>query len=219
MSMRKDPLVSGEYYHIYNRSIAGFKIYNSARDITRFIDAMIYFRSPKTNLNFSRFLDLSEKNRQNIITGQDDLIVEIIAYCIMKTHFHIILRQNTDCGISKYLGDIQNSYSRYFNTKYKRRGPLWESKFKNVRVESDEQLFHLTRYIHLNPTSSGLVENPESWRWSSYHEYIKGKEDVCKYKEGVSISPQEYQEFVEDRKDYHKEISKMKALSIDNYSG
>ncbi|MCM8826817.1 MAG: hypothetical protein NC904_04785 [Candidatus Omnitrophica bacterium] len=74
---------------------------------------------------------------------------------------------------------VSNSYARYFNIKYGRRGPLWEGTFKNVLVNNDEQLLHLTRYIHLNPTTAFLVERPEDWSFSSYREYLD-KEDKDK---------------------------------------
>ena len=67
---------------------------------------------------------------------------------------------------------LLNSYTRYFNEKIKRKGPLWEGRFKKVLVNSDEQLLHLTRYVHLNPVSAGIVEKPEDWPCSSYREYI-----------------------------------------------
>lgn len=113
---------------------------------------------------------------------------------------------------------MKNSYSHYFNNRHKRKGPLWESKFKNIRVETVEQLLHLTRYIHLNATSAGLVDNPEDWRWSSYNEYLVGEENICRFKDIINIDTKDYREFVEDRKDYQKEISRIKALLLENYT-
>lgn len=219
MTSRKDPLVTGQYYHIFNRSIARYKIFTSVKDFQRFLDALVYFRSPEPFLKFSRFLELSEKNRRNILLNQSEPIIDIIAYCILPTHFHLILKQNIDESISTYLGNLENSYSRYFNVKYKRKGHLWEAKFKNILVESDEQLLHLTRYIHLNPVSAGIVDNPEDWQWSSYNEYISGEETLCKYKDIIDISQEDYKKFVMDRKDYQRELSKIKAMLIDDYSG
>ena len=219
MAIRKDPLVSGQYYHIINRSIAGYKIYNNARDNQRFINALKYYRSPIPMLKISRFLELSDAHQKQIIDSQTDLVIEITAYCIMPTHFHLLIKQNIDNGITKYINNIEISYTRYFNLKYKRKGPLWESKFKNIRVETDEQLLHLTRYIHLNPTSARLVDNPEDWKWSSYHEYIKGEENICLYKDIINITPMAYKEFVNNRKDYQRELSKIKAKLLDDYTG
>ena len=219
MAIRKDPLVTGQYYHIINRSIAGYKIYNRNYEYRRFLESMVYYQSPKSLLKFSRYLELSEKNKQKVLFKQTDQIIDIVAHCIMPTHFHLLLKQNTDNGITKYLFNIKNSYSHYFNCRYKRKGPLWESKFKNIRVKTDEQLIHLTRYIHLNPTSADLVKKPQDWQWSSYHEYLNGEENICQYKDIIDTSPQEYKKFVLDRKDYQREISKIKVLLLDYYTG
>ena len=95
-------------------------------------------------------------------------------------------------------------------------------RFKSVLVSKDEQLLHLTRYIHLNPTSAGLVKYPEKWSFSSYNEYINNTETqgkICKFDNLFSISPKEYKKFVSDRKLYQKEISRIKKLLIEDYTG
>ena len=74
------------------------------------------------------------------------------------------------------MGDILNSYSRYFNTKQKRKGPLWEGRFENVLIKTDEQLLHLTRYIHLNPVTAYLVDQAKDWQASSYNEYLENSD-------------------------------------------
>jgi putative transposase len=79
----------------------------------------------------------------------------------MPTHIHLVLRQLKDGGISKFMSNILNSYSRYFNIKHNRKGPLWEGRFRKVLVGSDEQLLHLTRYVHLNPVTACLVDKPK----------------------------------------------------------
>jgi len=136
----------------------------------------------------------------------------------MPTHFHLILKQLKKGGISTFIGNVLNSYSRYFNTKHKRGGPLWEGKFKNVSVETDEQLLHLTRYIHLNPTSAGLVKKPEEWPYSSYLEYlgkIKKINRICSYEDLIDISPLSYKNFVESRILYQRELAKIKHLILE----
>ena len=219
MSYRKDPLSTGHYYHIYNRSIAGYKIFNNQNEFQRFRDAMIFYMASNRLLKFARHLDLSPKNKHQMDFNEDEYQVRIVAYCLMPTHFHLLLEQLRDNGITKYLSSISESYSRYFNIKHKRNGPLWESRFKNVLVGSDEQLIHLTRYIHLNPTSANLVDKPEEWDYSSYSEYVTGEEKICQYKDIINIAPKDYKKFIDDRKDYQRELSKIKSLLIDNYSG
>jgi len=139
----------------------------------------------------------------------------------MPTHIHLVLKQVVDNGISKFMAKVLNSYSRYFNCRHHRKGHLFEGKFKNVLVKDDEQMLHLTRYFHLNPTTAGLVKKPEDWFHSSYSEYIgKNKEDsICDFKEIISIKPAQYRKFVHDRIDYQKKLSLIKHLLIDDYSG
>jgi len=116
------------------------------------------------------------------------------------------------------MNDILNSYTRYFNVKTRRKGPLWESRFKSVLVDTDEQLIHLTRYIHLNPVTAYLINKPQEWKFSSYGEYLGkvGKEDiVCRYEDLLSIQPDSYKEFVDDRISYQRSLATIKYLMLD----
>ncbi len=145
-------------------------------------------------------------------------VVEIAAYCIMPTHIHLILKQLKNNGISTYMGNVLNSYTRYFNNKTKRGGPLWESRFKNVEVESDEQLLHLTRYIHLNPSTANLAEYPEDWDFSSYREFMGGIEEkakLCNYDELLNIKPYEYKKFVSSRINCQRDLARIKDLCME----
>lgn len=150
--------------------------------------------------------------------------VEIVSYGIMPTHIHLTLKQLVDDGISKYMSRVLNSYSKYFNIHHLRKGPLWESTFKSVLVETDEQLLHLTRYHHLNATSAGFVKIPEDWAYSSYNEYLEVSNDTyadgfCDFKEIITLNPKQYKKFVDDRIDYQKKISSIKHLLFEDYSG
>jgi putative transposase len=113
---------------------------------------------------------------------------------------------------------VLDSYTRYFNKKINRKGPLWESKIKKVKVISQEQLLHLTRYIHLNPTTAGLVKKPEEWQYSSYREYI-GLENtkMCVKERFFDFSKKEYKKFVEDRTDYQKSLNLIKNIILEQF--
>ena len=220
--MRKYPLVNNQVYHIISRSIAGYKIFNNRADFSRFVD-MLDFYQKKLPYKYSIFTKLTLECQNEVFknhSNSNNPDINIVTYCIMPTHIHLTLKQIEDDGISRYMNKILNSYSRYFNTKYKRKGPLWESRFKNILVESDEQLLHLSRYIHLNPVSANLVDKPEQWEFSSYNEYLgKTAKKICLYNKVLEIKPAEYRKFVEDRIDYQKEISKIKNLILEDYSG
>src|SRR3990167_992959 len=218
---RKNILVNNEVYHIYNRSIANYTIFNTEADFQRFLQLLKFFQLTKQPTKFSRFLELEAVNREGFFnyldsfTKNEQEIVQIIAYSLMPTHIHLILKQLKENGISMFMSDILNSYTRYFNTKHHRKGPLWESKFQNVFVTKDEILLHLTRYLHLNPVTANFVNLPQDWEFSSYKEYLSGEEKICCYKNVLDFTPKKYQQFVDERISYQKLLAKIKNITID----
>jgi len=222
---RKIPLKNNQYYHVFNRSIAKFVIFNDASEFERMFQLLNLYRFSNFNYKYSDYndLDLSTQNAVvDELKSNYNVLVEIIAYCLMPTHIHLILRQILDKGITKYIGRVLNGYSKYFNAKHKRSGPLWTSRFKSVLISGDVQLLHLSRYIHLNPTSAGLAARPEDWKFSSYGEYVNRLDDnlgICRFDDIMEKNSKEYKKFVEDRKSYQRELSIIKSFLIDNYSG
>lgn len=220
---RKDYLATGHYYHVFSRSIAGFILFDKDKDFDRFIKLLDYYQYDKQFHKFSKFIKLDLKSQKKLILTykkENQRLVKIIAFCVMPTHIHLLLKQEIDSGISEYIRRVLDSYSRFFNIKHRRKGPLWEGKFRNVLIDRDEQLLHLTRYIHLNPTSANLVKRPEDWLFSSYVEYInKIKNGICDFRKVLDIDAKTYQKFVNDRKNYQQELSKIKKTLIDNYTG
>ncbi|MBN1870037.1 MAG: transposase [Candidatus Omnitrophica bacterium] len=171
---RRDSLHTDQIYHVFNRSIAGYVIFSNSHEYSHMVQTLRHYQSSLTPGKFSdhihaNTLCLSNKARQQPSIKP----VNLIAYCLMPTHFHLIVKQAADNGITRFMANVQNSYARYFNIKHTRKGPLWEGRFKNVLVKTDEQLLHLTRYIHLNPVTANLVSSPEDWVFSSYAEYTK----------------------------------------------
>ncbi|MFH1855986.1 MAG: transposase [Candidatus Omnitrophota bacterium] len=220
----KRVLVTGQVYHIFNKSIANYKIFTNNSDYVRIRNSFQFYKIDKVPFKLSKFLNREGMEENSFgkyfsaVVGNKDKLVQIIAYCVMQTHIHLILKQLKDDGITIFMGNLLNSYARYFNLKYKRKGPLWESRFKDVLIETDEQLLHFTRYIHLNPVTAYLVENAEDWVMSSYKEYlsaIDSDDQICEYKDVLDIKPSQYKEFVEDRIDYQRELAKIKKLLID----
>jgi len=221
--MRKDLLVTGEIYHIFTRSIADFQIFNNKNDFLR-MQQLIKYYGIKNEMRFSDFIELRivQKDGFNnffeIISKDKVKLVQIIAYCFMPTHIHLVLKQLIENGISSFMSNVLNSYTRYFNTLHKRKGPLWESRFKNVVVRSDEQLQHLVRYIHLNPTTAKLNNKLEDWPFSSYKEYLGEVNDlttICQFSDVLEIKPSLYRKFTNDQISYQKELAKIKNLLIE----
>lgn len=187
------------------------------------MDLLKYYQI-RNETKFSDFLQLKEVGLTGfdkffeIISKDKEKIVQIIAYSLMPTHFHLILKQLEEKGISSYIGSILNSYTHYFNTKRGRKGPLWESKFKNVLVDKDEQLIHLIRYLHLNSTTALLTDKPEQWPYSSYNEYLSSSNEtssLCQYNDILDIKPSGHKKFVSDRIAYQRELAKIKNLLLD----
>lgn len=218
---RKEALMIGEVYHTFNKSIAGFKVFNDEGDLLRIKNSFRYYQRANISMKFAQFLESKEVQREGFdkcftrIFSNHEKIVQIIAYCIMPTHLHLILKQLKENGISAFMGNLLNSYSRYFNTRRKRKGPLWVGRFKNVLVKTDEQLLHLTRYIHLNPVTAFLVDKPEGWNASSYSEYmfdLEPEKKICEFEDLLDINPLRYRQFVSDRISYQRELAKIKDL-------
>ena len=216
---RKQALATGHIYHVFNRSIANYTIFPSPRHYTRFTEMLHYYQLDNLMYKFSKasakipfaatIQELQQTKKRR---------VDILAYCLMPNHFHLILKQNEENGISNFMQNLQNSYSHFFNIRHKRQGPLWAGKFKNVLCESDEQLLHLSRYIHLNPVTAQLVDHPENWEATSYYEYISPESapiTICNFSKYISISPQNYQSFVTDHIDEQRALAKIKKLLFD----
>ncbi len=216
--MKTEALVTGEVYHVYSKSIAEYKIFNSDSEFMRMKKAMAYYQVERQAVNFSKFKECSIEFIKNFLSKDIKKFVQIICYCIMPTHIHLVLKQLEEKGISCFMNNVLNSYSRYFNIKHNRKGPLWEARFKKVHVRSDEQLLHLTRYIHLNPPTAHLVNKPEDWKYSSYREYISKSNPencICEFDGILDISSTSYKKFVEDRIAYQRELAKIKKLVLD----
>lgn len=225
MATRKHPLFIGGIYHIFTRSIAGFRILDQEERCLRMMELLRYYQKEPLACRFSdykRFVAAKLPFMKGKGNPGLERLVDIIAYCLMPTHLHLVLRQRTVNGISVFMGKVLNSYSRYFNLKHKRKGPLWEGPFKNVLVETDEQLLHLTRYVHLNPVTAQIVDHPESWPASSYREYVGArggveakKAGLCNYAGLFDLDAGAYKKFSENRIDYQRALAKIKHLLVD----
>lgn len=186
-------------------------IFFAPRDYQRFIDAMAYYQIQEQKPRYSLF------NPEMQSLNKENKLVEIVAYCLMPNHFHFLLKQCMDTGITEFLRKLTNSYGKYLNMKNKRVGPLFQGRFKSVHVETNEQLLHLSRYIHLNPIVSYITKEIESYPWSSYREYVLNPAGLCSKSivlEQFKTS-QDYKEFVDDQEDYGKELEYIKHHLLD----
>lgn len=212
MPSRIIPFVNGEYYHVFNRGVAKMQIFNNSYDYARFIKTMVYYSIEGPKPRFSIF------SPTTLALNTNKKIVDVICYCLMPNHFHFLLRQVKKGGITEFVSRLSNSYTKYINIKNKRVGPLLQGNFKAVHVETNEQLLHLSRYIHLNPLAGYVVKDLDSYRWSSYPEYINLIDnEICDKKIILDQfkSSDKYKQFVLDQAAYGKELERIKHQLLD----
>lgn len=201
------------YYHVYNRGVEKRDIFQDEQDYNMFLYYLfVYLASPD---------DVAKKYPRVSIRLQSKNLsteVELTAYCLMPNHFHLLLKQNTKDGISKLIKQITNAYTLYFNKKYDRVGGLVQGRFKAVKIEREEILLHVSRYIHLNPTVAGMVSNPADYKWSSYNFYL-GREGSLPCLADIVLSRfskvGDYEKFVLDQRDYALELERIKHLVLE----
>ena len=225
MSSRKVPVVTNQIYHIFNRGVDKAKIFFHKEDYERFLAAAIHYRTKTSKFSYEQLLGIgtndpgSLRSLRTLKLGSSERpFVQILAYCLMPNHFHFLIKQLVDAGLTSYLQRLTNSYAHYINMKYERVGPLFQGRFKNVLIESDPQLLHVSRYIHLNPLVSNLATDLESYRWSSHQSYVGDhKGGLCDPKMILDHfkSKGDYQRFVLDQADYARTLEDIKHLAFD----
>ena len=224
MPRRKIPLVNQEIYHVFNRSVAQQPIFRNKKDSDTFLNLIEYYRFPRPPSRFSHYQRLNTQDKTKLLMGlykKNKYLVEIYAFSIMPNHYHLLIKQSLDSGIMNFIRLFQNSYARYLNLKYKRSGSLFQSPFKAVRLETDEQFLHVARYIHLNPLTSFVINDfndLKSYHWNSYLDYLSSNP-----RKFVNTSvlmnyfknKEKFAEFTKDNLDYQRKLEKIKHLIIE----
>ncbi len=165
--MRKTPFVNGEYYHIFNRGTDKRSIFSDEWDLDRFFQSMQEFNTvePIGSIYENSFRELGNP------TSKSPRLVDFVAYCTNPNHFHFVLEQLEDSGISQFMKRVCGGYAKYYNGKYDRSGTLFQGRFKSMHIDSNEYLLHVSAYVNLNdrvhqlgnPTSK-LVKSRSSWK-------------------------------------------------------
>lgn len=189
--------LNNTYYHVYNRGHNKQNIFLDEQDFTVFLSLL------------KRYLDPSCKDRQANRMPYPCLAdeVELIAYCLMPNHFHLFIYQHSEEGMKHLLRRISGAYGMYFNKKYKRVGPVFQQRYRAVRIAGDEQLMHISRYIHLNPSEY------TRWQWSSLKYYRSSYARWLKTNHVLELfdnNTEKYLEFVSDYEDKRDELQALK---------
>lgn len=223
MPLRKVPLVNEEYYHVFNRSIAKQDIFLKANENSKFLELLNYYRFVENPIKFSKYLNLTTANRDDYLSSlyESEEQVTILSFALMPNHYHVLVKQVSDFGISNFIRLVQNSYASSFNLRNERKGGLFQSPFKAVRIETVEQLIHTARYIHLNPITSFVLKNPEElnrYPWTSYIDYLN--ENSRKFVDKKLIldqfkNLQEMKNFTLDTVDYQRNLKRIEHLFLE----
>ena len=224
MPTRTIRLARDEHYHIINRGINSSPIFNDKRDYIRFIKTFLYYQNTPSPFKFANFLSLPVIDRNRIsekLSEEKKWLVNIVAYCLMPNHFHLLLKQIAPEGIKNFMRLLGNSYSHFFNIKHSRKGPLFNGRFRAVHINTNEQLLHLSRYIHLNPYSSFVVKDIEKladYPYSSLSEYLgKTRSNSCQKDVVLNQfnSPKDYEKFVFNQADYQRSLQQIKRQILE----
>jgi putative transposase len=173
--MRKIPITTGEYYHIYNRGVDKRSIFVDKQDALRFLQSMEVFNSEENT--GSIYLD----SRKKTLRSRAPRLVTFIVYCLNQNHYHFIMKSLVENGIQKFMHRLGTGYTNFFNEKYKRSGSLFQGKYKAVHIKTNEQLLHTGAYVNINDRVHPDLN--ESWMqeipFSSLQEYQGLRTGIC----------------------------------------
>ena len=178
--MRKIQFINNEYYHIYNRGVDKRKIFIDETDYQKFLRNLRDFNNKSYYEERARALEEKKelgsflKKELGSFLKEFDEIVEVITYSLIPNHFHLILRQLVDNGISNFMHKLGTSFTNYFNKKYDRSGSLFQGAYKIIQVKNNNYLLWLSAYINGN-IEIHQIEKAKLYKWSSLKNFL-GKE-------------------------------------------
>lgn len=188
--MSRISIETGCYYHIYNRGVDRRIVFENNSDYVRFIHSLYFCNDMEVqNLNIRRFLTDVKSLALNIEERHErskDRLVNLLCFSLMPNHYHLLIKQVTENGISLFMHRLGTAYTNFFNTKYERNGCLFQGPYKIKQITNEQYLAYLSKYIHLNPLeiiesdwqTSGIKDWSKvddflnKYKWSSYQDYI-----------------------------------------------
>lgn len=218
---RKVVFANNEIYHVYNRSVGNQEIFHIKKEFERGLNLIDYYRFPQ-KIKFSEFKKLNPEKRERHLEEIDKLnpYVEIFAFCFMPDHYHLLVKQLFADGIKTFVSNFQNAFAKYFNKKHDRSGSLFRNPFKAKWIESDSIFTHISRYIHLNPVTSYIIEIKDlptypgtSYRF--YTEYTRGDLVNTRFLLKTFGSRVKYLKFVENQSEYQRKLHIIKNFTLE----
>ena len=214
----------GEFYHIYNRGVDKRKIFLSKKDYNRFITLLFACNSTSS-------VNLKEQGatlEEALATKREETLTYICIYCLMPNHFHVILKEKTVGGISRFMQKLQTAYTMYFNERNRRTGALLQGTFKASHAHTDNYLKYLISYIHLNPVK--LIER--KWKETGISDRVKAEKFLQHYmyssypdcvgekrKERLLIEPEELPEYFSSICDFKSAVREWLDFATESPKG
>ncbi len=194
--------IDHSHYHVFNRGINKRRIFLDDEDYSVFLNLLKRYLSRKPALDY--------KKREYPWLYND---IELLSYCLMPNHFHLLLYPLEETALTRLLKNVCGSYTKYFNKKYSRVGPLFQDRLKAKLISQDSYLHHISRYIHMNP------KNYLTWKYSSLPYYINNQ--IAEWIHPARIlemfdTKDEYLEFLKDYEDQKVIMDEIKKELADN---
>lgn len=171
----------GEYYHLFNRGSSKSSIFRDDADRKRFLFSILYYQSPEKIENVSRFIKkytpetgfpVKEALLERVLETR---MVELVCFCLMPNHFHLLVREKEAGGISAYMQRVQLAHTNYMNAKHNLSGHMFQDRYKAAHVPDNHQLLYLSAYIHRNPRELKAWKGKEfEYPWSSLQDLTEG---------------------------------------------
>ncbi|TSC87232.1 MAG: putative transposase [Parcubacteria group bacterium Gr01-1014_8] len=220
--MRRIPFTVDETYHVYNRGTEKRKIFTSVPDHKRFL-ALLFLANGENTVHISNEIQTSLPHLLSLDRGKP--LVDICAHCLMPNHFHLMLREIRNGGISRFMQKLQTGYTMYFNTRQKRSGVLFQGKYKATHVADDRYFKYLVSYIHLNPVKlieptwkeTGIANRRaaekflDGYRWSSFHDYTREKRLESRIVNAAALS-----EYFDSPLDFKSQVSEWLDFRVES---
>jgi putative transposase len=216
---RRIQIAPFEYYHLYQRGVDGRLVFEDEEDYLRFI-VLLFFANSTERVNLRSVRDRTFADQ--FVAEGTEKIVDIGAYCLMPNHFHVLVREIGEGGISKYMQKLMTAYTMYFNKKYGRKGSLFGSGYRAEHVTDDRHLKYLFAYIHLNPLSlhdpnwrkKGVTNKKtvqgylQEYIYSGYLDWCGGDRSQCSI-----LSPESFPQYFEEPDSFSEFIQEWVSFS------
>lgn len=179
--IRKENFIPGQYYHIYSRTILNIPEFKDKDNAYRLAQAFLLGNSTNSGLAFNYLRNHKNATLKKAIeiARLGEKLVDVVCYCIMPDHYHLLLAERKENGITSFVRRCNTSIAKYINTKFNRAGSLFEGNFKSKHISSNEYLLHLSVYIHLNPLD---FLSSKEWRYNKLKNWPLEKQKLLNYR-------------------------------------